>query len=351
MKVEPVIDKVTLVKTICREYGLSIEKLSFVPTGWTAYCYAAECADGERYFLKLTSDSGLVPFAASDRDFYLPLTHQLCTKRILPNIACPVRAIDGRFTVRCGHYVLILFHFIEGRPVGFGRLPDDMLAQLARMVGILHASTPQITLANPLLEKFDIACEDALMNSLDTLEGITSADRFGKQELRKLLLSRKEELLRHLDRLKELRTLAQAADKEMVVCHTDLHGGNLMVGDGEQLYILDWENAMIAPPEHDLFFFAGYDTFWDLLLPNYEREFGPASLDSDVFGFYYYRRNLEDLTDWVVRILHYNTSDEQDREDLAGIAEDCIAGWPHLETTIERIDVRLTQRKHRESEL
>lgn len=219
------------------------------------------------------------------------------------------------------------------------------------MVGILHASTPQITLENPLRERFDIAFEDALMDGLDALEGITSADRSGKQELRRLLLSRKEELLRHLDRLKELRTLAQAADKEMVVCHTDLHGGNLMVDDRGQLYILDWENAMIAPPEHDLFFFAWHDTFWDLLLPNYEREFGPTSLDSDVFGFYYYRRNLEDLTDWVVRILHYNTSDEQDTEDLHGLVEDCIAGWPHLEMTIQQIDERLAERKHRESEL
>ena len=101
---------------------------------------------------------------------------------------------------------------------------------------------------------------------------------------------------------------------------------------------------MIAPPEHDLFFFSGYDYFWDLFLPNYEREFGPVSLDSNVFGFYYYRRNLEDLTDWVVRILHHNTDDEQDREDLRGIAEDCVAGWPYVEPTIRKINARLTQR-------
>jgi spectinomycin phosphotransferase len=343
-------DKAVLIGTVRQEYGLQIESLTFSPTDWTAYCYVAECAHGERYFLKLTSDSGLMPFAASDRDFYLPLTHQLCTKRILPNVACPVRAIDGRFTVRCGDHVLILFHFIEGRPVGFGRLPDDMLAQLARLVGILHASTPQITVENPLLESFDIAFEDALMDGLDALERITSADRSGKQELRRLLLSRKDELLRHLDRLRELRTLARAVDKDMVVCHTDLHGGNLVVDGEGQLYILDWENAMIAPPEHDLFFFAGHDIFWDHFLPIYERENGPVDLDSRIFGFYYYRRNLEDLTDFVVRILHYNTENEQDREDLAGIAEDCIAGWPYLEMTIRQIDERLAQGRHRKSE-
>ena len=102
---------------------------------------------------------------------------------------------------------------------------------------------------------------------------------------------------------------------------------------------------MIAPPEHDLFFFVGYDTFWDDLLPIYEVENGPVDLDSDVFGFYTYRRNLEDLMDYVIRILHYSTDDEQDRQDLKEIAEYCIAGWPHLEPTIEGIEAKLASRK------
>jgi hypothetical protein len=58
--------------------------------------------------------------------------------------------------------------------------------------------------------------------------------------------------------------------------------------------------ALIAPPEHDLFAFAGDDRFVSLFLPNYERELGPVSLDSNVFGFYFYRRNPEDLTHWTV---------------------------------------------------
>ena len=70
-----------------------------------------------------------------------------------------------------------------------------------------------------------------------------------------------------------------------------------------------------------------------------------VSLDSNVFGFYYYRRNLEDLTAWIVRILYYNADEEQDQADLRWIVEDCISGWPHLETTIEGIKAKLARRK------
>jgi Ser/Thr protein kinase RdoA (MazF antagonist) len=347
LKADPITDHTGLAKVLRRAYGLSIDRLTFVPAGWTDGCYVVECTGGERYFLKLSSDSGLVPYAASDRDFYLPLTHQLCTKRILPHIACPVRTKDRRFTVDWEDYLLILFHFIEGQVVGFDSVSGDVLRELASLIGVLHRSTLHIEVEKPLVEKFDIAFEDNLMEGLETLAGITPSDRPGRWALRKLLLPLKDELLGRLDRLRELQALARASDREMVACHTDLHGGNLMMGEQGELYIIDWEGAMIAPPEQDLFFFAGYDTFWDELLPIYEGENGPVDLDSDVFGFYCYRRNLENLMDYVVRILHYSAGDEQDRQDLEEMNEDCIAGWPHLEPTIRQISERLAQRKQK----
>jgi spectinomycin phosphotransferase len=241
-----------------------------------------------------------------------------------------------------GH-LLILFHWIEGQTVGFERLPDDILAKLSTLVGTLHASTLQIDWPNPPREGFGIPFEDKLMSGLDALAGITPVDTFGKQELRRLLLPRRDEIQGLLDRLKELQALVRAQDKEMVFCHTDLHGGNLMLDDGGALYVLDWEGAWLAPPEHDLFFFAWDERFWDLFLPRYERAFRPVRLDSATFGFYFYRRNLEDLAEWFVRILYENNGEEQDRQDLQGVAEDCISGWPYLEKTIAQIEARLRE--------
>ncbi|MCK4314473.1 MAG: hypothetical protein KAX24_01760 [Anaerolineae bacterium] len=231
MKTEPTIDKTALIETVRREYGLRIESLDFSPTGWVAYCYVANCAGGERYFLKLCGDSGQIPLATSDLNFYLPLTYQLCSERILPHIACPVKTRAGQFTVRFENHLLILFDFIEGKTVGFDGLSDNILVKLARLVGILHKSTSQIEIEHPFYERFDIAFENDLVDSLDVLAGITSGDRNGKQELRNLLLPRKDEILGHLHRLKALQALAKGTGKEMVVCHTDLHGENLMMDD------------------------------------------------------------------------------------------------------------------------
>jgi Ser/Thr protein kinase RdoA (MazF antagonist) len=339
MKTEPNITKPTLNAFLLDEFGINTERLDFWPSFWTSACYIVHAASGERYFLKLTPENYTLTIA-SDPDFYLPLTYQLHTRRILPHIAYPIPARDGRFIRTFAGFRVILFNYIEGETVGFGQWPDGIATRLAGLLGKLHRSAAQIQLAHVMEEHFALIFEDDLRRNLARLENVTAADRPGIHALRDLILPRKDELLGLLARAHELQAHAIAANKPKVFCHTDLHGGNLMLDAADNLYIIDWEGAILAPPEQDLFFFAGHDDFWQNFLPAYEAEFGPAHVDSKIFGFYYYRRNLEDLADWVNRILHHNTT-EQDAEDLRGIESGCIAGWPYLEKNIQKIESRL----------
>jgi thiamine kinase-like enzyme len=333
-----------LIEILEREYGLTIERLTYLKQAWVAHCYAVDCAGGERYFCKLYDQERQARTYARDLEFYLSLSDQLYEKQLLPGIAHPVATRHKQFAVSYNGALLILFHWIPGQTIGFERFPDHVLEKVAALVGRLHASTAHIEWPNPPREAFDLPFEENLLKGLDLLEGVTPADTLGKRGLRQLLLPRRDEIEALLERLGELQALVRAKDKAMVMCHTDLHGGNLMRDDQGMLHIVDWEGAWLAPPEHDLFFFAWEERFWELFLPPYERAFHPVRLDSATFGFYCYRRNLEDLAEWVVRILYEENGEAQDREDLQGIAEDCISGWPTLERTIADIEIRLGQR-------
>ncbi len=342
MKVESEIDRTALKERIRQVYGIGVDRLTFVPKGEVSYCYIVDCPNNGRYFLKLFDNSRLARISVSRLDFYLPLTWNLHSRGLLPDVPYPIKA-GGSFTTSFGDRLLVLFNFIDGELLGCDSpLSDDILVKLAGLVGILHRSTSDMGIEFSHVEQFGIPFEDDLVNGLAALERITARDNHGKQALRELLLPLRDEIFGYLDRLKELQKLARSVGKEMVLCHTDLHGDNLIMSDSGDLYILDWEGAMLAPPEHDLFFFAWEGRFVDVFLPSYEREFGQVALDSDVFGFYYYRRNLEDLADWVVRILYENTSEEQNRFDLEEIVEDCIKGWPYLEITIRNIHAKLS---------
>jgi spectinomycin phosphotransferase len=343
MKSEPGIEKSALVDVILQQYGLIVETLTFLPGGEVGHHYIADCRDGSRYFVKFLSNSRLAQISASRLDFYLTLMRDLYDRELFRNLACPLRTRLGELRTIFGDRPLVLFHYIEGETL-WEKLPysETLLASLARLVARLHKNTPEIRLAIPFQEKFEIPFEAELESGLEILNKLTSRATPGKKALCELLLPHREAILGYLARLNSLGRLARLGAPEMVLCHTDLNQANLIQDLRGDLFILDWEGAMLAPPEHDLFIFAGgsFPSFLEI----YEGELGLVDLDADRFGFYFYRRNLEDLTDFVVRILYENNDDEQDQNDLVGIQQDCISGWSHLETDMRVVKTQLDQR-------
>ena len=173
----PPIEKPSLIKVLQREYGLQVEHLTFLKRAWVAYCYAADCAERGRYLIKFYDDAKQAHAYARDIDFYLSLTHALHTRQILPPVACPVRTQRGSFSVSFDGHLLILFHWIEGRTLGFGRLPGDVLTRLGTLVGTLHASTPRIAYLNPPHEQFSIPFQSELARGLDDADGFVAQPR------------------------------------------------------------------------------------------------------------------------------------------------------------------------------
>jgi len=67
-------------------------------------------------------------------------------------------------------------------------------------------------------------------------------------------------LIRHAE---QLAGLLQTQALEYVVCHADIHGGNILIDTHGRLYIVDWDTLILAPKEHDLMFVgAGIDNIW-----------------------------------------------------------------------------------------
>jgi len=316
MKQQPGIKKEELVRAVQQGYEIDIASLEFLLRGWGGDCFQVESPGGEHYFLKLHEDASYMGIAVTSRPFYLPLMHQLHSKNILPHVPHPVPTREGEFSLAMGTREIVMTNWIEGEMVGFGELPAPLLERLAKLVGILHGSRSRLEFEHPFVERFefDFASDlSAALVALDTLPANRSA---GIQSLKETILPQRQVLLSALQYLRELREKVRSLDKPMVICHTDLHGGNLMTDAHDNLYILDWENALIAPPEHDMIFFAAEENFWDVFWPEYTRHFEGHSLEGDLLLFYFYHRALEDIAGLVLRILRGDGGDARDRQDI-----------------------------------
>jgi hypothetical protein len=337
MKSKNLIDQQILVQAIRKGYGLEITDIKFLLRGFGGDCYRAETSTRTSYFLKLHDPINNQMTAASSRAFYLPLMQQLHTKNILPNIPHLLPKLDGTLSLGIGDNELVITNFITGELVGFGELPELILVQLAEQVGILHNCRDQLEFEYPFIDQFEIVFEQDLLDSFDRLVSLPEPITPGQSLLRESILPHQAQLITHLNRLKQLQAYARKTNKFKVVCHTDIHGGNLMTNKQGNLYILDWENALIAPPEHDLFFFAGEPNFREIFWPHYTRSFEVADLDLNMLRFYFYRRGLEDIADFILRILHRDGDPERDQQEIQWMME-CITGMEQIEDTVSKLE-------------
>jgi Ser/Thr protein kinase RdoA (MazF antagonist) len=345
MRKEPSLSQETIRHALRDAYHVRVRSLQFQPSEWFGYCYRVETEGGGQLFLKVQDLSDPPRFERSSVGFALQVTRQLHDTGILPHVPYPLGTADGRLCTEFMGHLFAVYPYVQGRLVGLQGLTPSVLAQLGRLVGRLHRSLPALRLDAPFAEDFTVPFLPELSRVLSHIDGLASSSSTVLRELGRLLGRRREELRGHMAALQDARTQAAAESAQNVVCHTDLHGENLMLDENGRLWILDWDTAMLAPPEQDLFFFAGHDTFWTAFLPAYSEGHRPVSISPTLLRFYYYRRTLEDMADWIDRIIRRDGEPRRDRQDLQEVGE-CLDDLGRIERTVAEIHTRLLQRGH-----
>ena len=109
----------------------------------------------------------------------------------------------------------------------------------------------------------------------------------------------------------------EARPLDTVVCHADLHAGNVHLAASGDLYLVDWDNPVLACKERDLMSVGG-GLFGDWYAPEEEERlfyqgYGPAAIDWAALAYYRYERIVQDLAAFCEQIF---ASDEggEDRE-------------------------------------
>jgi spectinomycin phosphotransferase len=100
----------------------------------------------------------------------------------------------------------------------------------------------------------------------------------------------------------------------------DLHAGNILIDVNGALYIVDWDNPILAPKERDLMY-AGGGQFGEARTPQQEEVlfyegYGPASIDPTALAYYRYERIVEDIAVFCEQIFSTNDGGEDRKQGL-----------------------------------
>jgi spectinomycin phosphotransferase len=176
---------------------------------------------------------------------------------------------------------------------------DAQRRELGRALAAIHrADIPPAERGDAAAETYGPASRNAARELLALAERRGPFQDEVAADMAAFMRRRASTIRKLIDRATALAETLLRRQRAFVLCHGDLHAGNLHVADDGRVYIVDWDTLIFAPPERDLIFVgAGIDRVWRGAAARraFYAGYGPAGPDPDATAYYRCERAVEDI--------------------------------------------------------
>ena len=287
-----------IISSLNTDYGIDVATLTFLPLGadMHASIYKAQARDQTSYFVKLKR--------GHHHDISVEIV-ELLRDAGIQQIIPPLKTIHGQPTQRIGDFTLLVYPFVEGED-GFNRnLTDNQWVMLGKALKQVHEINVPASIQNRVRrEEYSPKWREAVRSLYPHIE----AEPIDMVAL-KLLKFMKENMLairRLVDRAEQLGQKLLDQSPKFVLCHSDIHGGNVLMEGNDTIYIVDWDNPIMAPKERDLMFIGGgVANVWNKLHEEklFYKGYGTTEVNSTILAYYRHERIVEDIVEYGQALL------------------------------------------------
>ena len=289
---DPGFDRQELTDAVRTAYGIEATSFAFVP-GYDMQAASYDVgAAGGRWFAKVRfgpiADAPLeVPRALLDAG--------------VSNVLAPVRTLTSALShpIDDGR-TLVLSPFVVGRNAMVAGMNPDQWRTFGSSLRAVHDGGLEGRFADRL------PAETFALPSAAIVRGVLarrpSVDSAAAERLGAVLEDHRGRIGEVLERAEALGAQLRSRPFDLVLVHSDIHAGNVLVANDGRILLVDWDGPMLAPRERDLLFVIGSRIARDVQ-PHEEAWFfegyGAVAVDPDAIACYRYERIIEDIGEFA----------------------------------------------------
>lgn len=300
-------------------YSIKVESLTLLPIGAdpNATLFKVQ-ALAATYFVKIKQ--------GHQEDISVNII-SLLSDAGLKEIIVPIRTIDGGLTQRQKDDTVIVYPFIAGQDGFHCTLTENQWRRLGKALRQIHdIAVPPSIQKRLRRETYSSKWRDAVRSLYVHFEKMPEGDEVSLK-LWQFIQGHVQTIHKLVDRAHQLARQLQDQSQQVVLCHSDLHAGNILIGEEGSFYIVDWDDPILAPKERDLMFMGGgVGNVWNK--PSEEKLFydgyGPTQVNQPLLAYYRNERIVEDIAIYGQALL-LQTSGGNDRikmyQDFVGMFE------------------------------
>src|SRR3990167_2616883 len=304
---QSLISKEYIIKCLKNNYGINTSSITKIAEGadLDSQVYKADTEDRKTYFIK----------AGLNHDISTSLQLLLHDKGI-KQVISPIKTLDNKLFQNVNDFNLVVYPYISGKCGFKHKLNKNQWIELGKALKQIHEFDI------PLLIREKIKHENYSPEWRDAIRSIYNNINFEKSNDPTILsflsfIKNQKEIILHLVHIAEkLAQKIKKKDVEFVLCHSDIHAGNVLIQNDGKIFIVDWDYPKLAPKERDLMFIGGgIGNVWNS--PNevvfFYKGYGTTKIDIEMLSYYRCERIIEDIA------IYYKTMMDSNKNNKAEI--------------------------------
>ena len=311
MREEPNIPRGMLRACLQEQYGLIPATIDFLPIGrdLNAGVYRVLSEEGTSYLLKVKfgefyAASCVVPGYLADQ-----------------GIASVVAALPARtkgLWARAGEWTVLVYPYLEGE-TGWPAMTEGHWETTGAIFRRVHdVALPAVGFDGVRSETLDPSGYARSIESLEThLPTSEGGGREPEQVLRSAWAEHRSTIYALLASLDKLAGILQSQTRPHVTCHADLHPGNLLRDRAGRVFVVDWDDVMLAPRERDFIFVGEPAHAASPYGSPFFQGYGETQIDWTLLTYYRYERVIQDLIEDAQQVIFRDDLNEEAKAEAA----------------------------------
>lgn len=245
----------------------------------------------------------------------------------------PLPTTDGALWARlappASAWVIALYPYIAGVSGWRPDMTDAQWRATGEIFRRIHGiATPAEGIASLRRERFDVSDYARLVEMFAArLAGAPLADETeAMRALRERWLERSATIHTLIESMRALAERLRGRADPYVICHGDLHPGNLLRDAAGGVHVVDWDDALLAPKERD-FLFTGEPAPDGSSEPDapFFQGYQPAEIDWVAVTYYRCERVIQDVIECADEVCYRDGLAADARAEAAALFGDLFA--------------------------
>ena len=319
MREAPRISEEDLRACLHDQYDLSPVTLTFLPLGhdYDAGMYRVESEQGTAYALKVTS-----------RPLYEPryLVPRYLRDQGIASVVAPIRTRSNALWAQLSDWTVIVYPWISGDSSLTG-MTNEQWKQVGSIFQRIHqVMLPPGGFASLRKETFHpaeyvrwVRAFETSLAVAETQDSYIQGTRAWERALRSSWVAHQSTIHTVLTSLEKLAGVLQSRPLPCVICHGDLHARNLIRNRSGQVFVIDWDEVMLAPKERDFIFVRPphADAFWE--------GYGPVEIDWVALTYFLWERVVQDLIECTRNVCFRDDWGDESRAEAVQLLDLILA--------------------------